>query len=131
VLWQDFFAWRTAQAEKAFNERILSPMESRWQRYQDYKKSLGDQRSTEHEGKPELCPFCGKASIVPILYGLPSPEGREAAKRGKFVLGGCCLSFDNPNWYCRDCDNYFDWRTAFHPDDWSLTLEAGPPKQDS
>jgi hypothetical protein len=116
VPWLDFFVWRKAQAEKAYRERILSPIEVRWQRYLDYKKSLGDQWGAEHENPPEACPFCGKHLIVPVLYGSPSTEGLEAARRGEIVLGGCGSFFDDPNWFCRACDNWFDWRVVYKPD---------------
>jgi hypothetical protein len=37
------------------------------------------------------------------MWGLPTWEAGEAAKRGEIVLGGCCVSGDDPEWFCRDC----------------------------
>jgi hypothetical protein len=33
---------------------------------------------------------------VPILYGYPTPEAMEAAKRGEIILGGCFVSPGQP-----------------------------------
>jgi len=42
-----------------------------------------------------VCPFrfvhFGKSGGVPVVYGLPSPEGFEEAKAGRIVLGGCVI----------------------------------------
>ncbi len=38
-------------------------------------------------GKP-TCPECHSSSVVPIMYGLPTEEAAEEAKRGKIALGG-------------------------------------------
>jgi 5-methylcytosine-specific restriction enzyme A len=52
--------------------------------------------------KPERgpdCPECGQRSI-PIVYGLPAPETREAAEAGWIALGGCLVWDGMPTWQC-------------------------------
>ena len=49
------------------------------------------------------CPSCGGHSVVPIVYGLPTPEAMEAAARGEFELGGCIIDDLNATRRCRDC----------------------------
>lgn len=53
----------------------------------------------------EVCPDCGSSDWRPIAYGLPTKETRERARRGEFVLGGCC--FDIPRRLCRYCHNHW------------------------
>lgn len=52
---------------------------------------------------PAPCPQCGSGKVVPIAYGLPTLEAGKAEERGEIVLGGCCVSGDDPQWFCRDC----------------------------
>lgn len=49
------------------------------------------------------CPTCGSTDRARIVYGLPGPELMEAAERGEVVLGGCCVSDDDPRYACRAC----------------------------
>lgn len=60
--------------------------------------------------RPESCPKCGSLEIVPIMYGLPGPEGMEAANQGKIALGGCCVTDDDPQKQCKACGTQFDSR---------------------
>jgi len=53
--------------------------------------------------KPESCPFCGAATALSILYGMPSAEARDDEEKGKIVLGGCCVEDDSPDWACTQC----------------------------
>jgi hypothetical protein len=53
--------------------------------------------------KPEKCPACGSAHVIPIVYGNPSPEDIEEDMAGRIALGGCCITSDDPAWTCRDC----------------------------
>jgi hypothetical protein len=48
------------------------------------------------------CPSCGSKEIIPIVYGLPSPEDFERAARGEIELGGCCIVPVNRR--CRSCN---------------------------
>jgi hypothetical protein len=29
----------------------------------------------------------------------------EARERGDIVLGGCCVTENDPEWHCNDCDH--------------------------
>ena len=55
---------------------------------------------------PEKCPECGSDKIASILYGLPafSDSLRQKIKDGKIVLGGCCVTDDDPAWRCTSCN---------------------------
>ena len=53
------------------------------------------------EKKPtagRVCPECRSDKVVPIRYGYPLEEAREAANRGEIALGGCLVDDENPNW---------------------------------
>jgi len=54
------------------------------------------------------CPKCGSKKVVRIIYGLPSRETFEEAKEGKIILGGCCVSYNSPNFHCKDCK--YEWK---------------------
>ena len=56
----------------------------------------------EVERGATVCPACG-GSLIPILYGLPSPEGVEAMERGEVALGGCLVTGDDPKFRCLSC----------------------------
>ncbi len=59
--------------------------------------------------KPDSCPLC-QGRIVPIIYGLFSPESDtvQKAMKGKLILGGCFVSPDNdPKWACKNCGTRF------------------------
>ena len=48
------------------------------------------------------CPICHKHDkVIPILYGLPSKKLMRQANKGKAFLGGCVISYCEPNWYCK------------------------------
>lgn len=53
-----------------------------------------------------VCPKCAAAG-VPLLFGLPAPEAREAAANGQLALGGCLVGDEPPNW---QCPNQHRWR---------------------
>jgi hypothetical protein len=57
-------------------------------------------------GRP-TCPKCGGNSTIPIVYGYPGPELREAWERDEVMLGGCCVVDNDPKWYCPKC--YHQW----------------------
>jgi len=40
-------------------------------------------------------------NIIPIVYGYPSKEMGEKAKKEKIYLGGCLTSDCDPNYYCK------------------------------
>jgi hypothetical protein len=49
------------------------------------------------------CPQCKKSNSIPIVYGKPTRETIEKAKRNEVKLGGCMLVDDSPNRYCQNC----------------------------
>ena len=53
------------------------------------------------------CPQCGSEKIADILYGYPgfSPELDKLLDKGKVVLGGCCITDNDPLWRCTECGN--------------------------
>ena len=59
----------------------------------------------ESTKKPPKCPECGSVQIAEILYGEPaySEELMLEIKTGRIILGGCCITPDNPKWQCVDC----------------------------
>lgn len=64
------------------------------------------------------CPECAEPGI-PLLFGLPVSEARDAAAAGQLALGGCLLPEEPPpNWQC--CGGH-RWR---HADDelWDASL---------
>ena len=45
------------------------------------------------------------------MYGLPTEEAFESARRGEIALGGCIVDFDNPTLTCTSCgwDNRYNF----------------------
>jgi len=74
--------------------------------------SIGNEKRYEYRIKPKKCPSCGGSLIAGILYGLPHFTTRlnSDIAEGKIVLGGCCISDDDPAWRCVDCSTVFYWR---------------------
>lgn len=52
--------------------------------------------------KPK-CPNCGSENVVPIMYGVPTPEMVERSAKGEIKLGGYAVGPDMPDWSCKDC----------------------------
>ncbi|MEQ9617581.1 MAG: hypothetical protein RIG61_00210 [Deltaproteobacteria bacterium] len=50
-----------------------------------------------------VCPECGSEDVVPIVYGLPTPDTFESAGRGEIRLGGCEIEEDSPTLICKSC----------------------------
>ena len=71
----------------------------------------GNQRGLQRMDmkKPDVCPACGSKKVARIQYGLPifSEELDKQMKSGEVVLGGCCLTGDDPRWQCVDCGHAF------------------------
>ena len=53
-----------------------------------------------------VCPTCG-GRVLPIAYGYPGPETREAEERGELVLGGCTVDPGLPTAVCTGCRRQF------------------------
>ncbi len=60
-------------------------------------------------GSGTTCPSCGESDSRPIIWGMPSPELMEAAEAGLIdvVLGGCCVTEEDPTHECRACGRQF------------------------
>lgn len=56
--------------------------------------------------KPRKCPACGSKGIASYLYGMPifSKKLEKEMETGKTILGGCCISDDDPIWKCLSCE---------------------------
>jgi hypothetical protein len=96
VPWPDFFEWRR-------------------RRNMDRAVEANPRRGIciEVDGhKTNRCPRCSSPDFVPILYGLPSKEGLEAANRGEVVFGGCSIQIDGPQWFCPRCSLEWRWRSG-------------------
>lgn len=50
-----------------------------------------------------LCPNCGSAKTIPIIYGMPMHTTFDDAKRGELVIGGCCQEIGAPDRKCKSC----------------------------
>jgi hypothetical protein len=55
--------------------------------------------------KTRSCPECDSENVAGIVYGYPSEEMFDQSERGDIVLGGCCVTEDDPEWRCKDCEN--------------------------
>ena len=59
----------------------------------------------------ERCPECEGSNIAKIVYGYRSSEFLDELKKdenkGKFQLGGFCISNDDPAFSCNDCGFQF------------------------
>lgn len=59
------------------------------------------EKSTIRIGKFTFCPKCNEmGKIKEVLYGMPSEDYNQE----KFVLGGCCISDNDPEIQCTNCD---------------------------
>ncbi len=52
----------------------------------------------------ETCPQCGSREVVPIIYGTPTEEEAEKARRGEVALADFVNWPEAPNKICRSCD---------------------------
>ena len=57
------------------------------------------------------CPNCNGTNVAEIMYGYPSSPTQnvyggirqDEKNKGKYRLGGCCISNDDPAFSCNDC----------------------------
>lgn len=60
----------------------------------------GPERTEEYGVEVDtICPECG-APGIPLVFGLPGPEARQAAENGQLALGGCLVPAEPPSWQC-------------------------------
>lgn len=57
--------------------------------------------------KKQVCPRCGSKDVLPIEYGYPDIELAEDYHQSKIVLGGCCVTDNDPTRECRKCKHQF------------------------
>jgi hypothetical protein len=54
------------------------------------------------------CPRCHSDEVIPVAYGLPSPEMVEEAMAGRVALAGREAWPEAPDWRCVVCGH--EWR---------------------
>ncbi|MCB9211234.1 MAG: hypothetical protein H6609_17840 [Ignavibacteriales bacterium] len=56
--------------------------------------------------KIKNCPNCNSPRIATIQYGYPrfSKELEQDLADGKIVFGGCCVTDNDPDYKCLDCN---------------------------
>ena len=74
------------------------------------KSSQSPRTLVEMPSTTKSCHHCGSKEVAEILYGLPGTEAMAAAGRGEVVLGGCCVSPEDPTHVCRACGS--EWATS-------------------
>ena len=59
--------------------------------------------------KQDKCPVCGSKKIATYLRGMPaySEQLQNDIDEGNIILGGCCISEDDPFCICTDCKTEF------------------------
>ena len=58
------------------------------------------------------CPQCGSTKVLDIMYGMPTMEAFAMYERGEIKLGGCYITGEDPQYYCRECENEWDREAA-------------------
>lgn len=55
--------------------------------------------------KNPSCPKCNSSNVAVIFYGypLPSEELSKSLDSDQIILGGCCITDDDPKWECNSC----------------------------
>ncbi len=49
------------------------------------------------------CSRCRRLGALPVLWGYPSPEALEQARRGEVILGGCEIGEPMYRRLCEEC----------------------------
>lgn len=65
---------------------------------------LNEKKAYVVDRKPRKCPHCGSNTVVSIVYGEPSCDLWQDAEEGKIILGGCCITENDPTWGCTTCE---------------------------
>lgn len=63
-----------------------------------------------------ICPRCGSKNTAQILWGMPafSEDLEEKLKKKEIVLGGCCVSDNDPTYHCNTCKKDFGRSTSLN-----------------
>lgn len=66
------------------------------------------EKRMEAARKPKKCPTCRKGPVATILYGLPAfdEDMKRQMDEGEIILGGCCITMDDPAWECTQCHQH-------------------------
>ena len=58
------------------------------------------------------CPECSSSSIAKILWGYYEDVDSldDALEKKEIVLGGCCVTDNDPKYECNDCGNQWGER---------------------
>ena len=60
----------------------------------------------------EKMSHCGSSkSVIRIVYGMPGFDLQQEELEGKIMLGGCCVTDDDPDWHCKECKH--EWSDSF------------------
>jgi len=57
---------------------------------------------------PPACPRCNSDEVIPIVYGMPSPQLVEESRAGRVALSGRVVWPEAPKWRCVACG--LEWR---------------------
>lgn len=72
---------------------------------------LADWLARKNRRRPNACPKCKSASILPIAYGMPGTDLQRALERGEVAPGGCVVTGNDPKWECQACQHRWpNWR---------------------
>ena len=63
------------------------------------------QLAYDKDWRRPVCLLCESRSVAKIAYGYPGREMLEDLDRGRIVLGGCCVTENDPEWHCKDCEH--------------------------
>jgi len=65
-----------------------------------------DDLDEDVENPPDECSSCGEKAFGSYLYGLAYPDEELFAQieREEVRVRGCLIEFDDPQWFCRNCD---------------------------
>ena len=57
--------------------------------------------------KTLICPKCKSKNIARYQYGMPvmDPDMERNLDKGKIVRGGCCVTENDPDRNCNNCEN--------------------------
>ena len=53
------------------------------------------------------CPKCDSSSVAEILWGYYTDVNslEDALEKKEIVLGGCCVTDNDPKWECNECSH--------------------------
>ena len=114
VLIGDTFIDDLMEIEAFYGEELMVPDEETGvgrSMFVDYKSKKRVQDGALREiryaskRKPKKCPVCSSPRVATILYGMPelSAKLEKELSAGRIILGGCCITDDDPEWQCADC----------------------------